>query len=95
MYVLHQDMGAVKMVKQRQEALMEKAAQLIVPEEGTAVALIMILLLEGQMERGVQMLVPPHPMDVVLTRRQLLEVQTERGVLLTVINIDMDVVRII
>lgn len=41
MYVLHQDMGAVKMVEQRQEALMEKAAQQIVLEEGTAVVLIM------------------------------------------------------
>lgn len=95
MYVLHQDMVAVKMVEQRQEALMEKAAQLIVPEGGTAVALIMSLLLEVQMERGVQMIVPPHPMDVVLTGRQLLEVPTEKGVLLNVIDIDWDVVRII
>lgn len=45
MYVPHQDMGAVKMVEQRQEALMEKAAQQIVLEEGTAVVLIMSLLL--------------------------------------------------
>lgn len=95
MYVPHQDMGAVKMVEQRQEALMEKAAQQIVLEEGTAVVLIMSLLLVVQMEKDVQMLVPPHSMDVVLTGRQLLEVQTERDVLLTVIDIDMDVVQII